>query len=56
MMPGFDGEDLIGMLRMYADPQPVIVVTALADTDRLERIREEPFVRQVLSKPVTRDE
>ncbi|MHC4883853.1 MAG: response regulator [Planctomycetota bacterium] len=52
MMPNADGEELVTSFSMLSPDHPIIVVTACADQEKLRRIKEDPMVYAVLSKPV----
>ncbi|MFH0911291.1 MAG: response regulator [Planctomycetota bacterium] len=56
MMPGEDGEELTAAFKKIAGGLPVLIVTAVSDESKLNRLRQYPNVRGVLKKPVTREE
>jgi CheY-like chemotaxis protein len=56
MMPESDGEELAAAFSLLGqDQHPVLVVTASSDTEKLNRLRAETSVVDILMKPVRRE-
>lgn len=56
LMPAIDGEALSMIFGLTDPTRPILVVTALTEGEKLDRLRNEPQVKQILHKPITREQ
>jgi len=54
MMPNWDGGDFAFFLGSIAPEIPILIVTACSDTKKLQKIKQENGVREIIHKPITR--